>query len=199
MRDDEEVLSFWFGTLDDEGRAAPTQVQRWWKKDPAFDEEIRERFGALHEALLRGERRDWLESVRGRLAAVIVLDQFSRNMYRGTPRMFAADPQALSWAEEGIARGDDRALALAERTFLYLPLEHSEELATQERCVALFRAWRDELPERLRPEVAQGLDYAEQHLAIIRRFGRFPHRNAVLGRESTPEELEFLKQPGSSF
>lgn len=199
MSDYEEVLSFWFGRLDDEGRAAPEQVQRWWKKDPAFDETIRERFGALHEQILRGEHEDWLESPRGRLAAVIVLDQFSRNMYRGTPRMFAADPQALAWAEEGIARGDDRALALSERTFLYLPLEHSEDLATQERCVALFLAWRDELPERLRPDVEQGLDYAEQHLVIIRRFGRFPHRNAVLGRESTPEELEFLKQPGSSF
>lgn len=199
MSDYEEVLAFWFGTLDPDGRAAPEISARWWTKDPAFDEALRERFGALHDEVLRGERDDWLESARGRLAAVIVLDQLSRNMFRGSPRMFAADDRALAMAEEGIARGQDRELAFAERSFLYLPLEHSEDLATQERCVELFRTWRDELPEELRGGADYSLDYAVQHRDIIRRFGRFPHRNALLGRESTAEELEFLKQPGSSF
>jgi len=195
----EEVLAFWFGELDAKGRADQAHAIRWWKKDEAFDREIRERFGALHEAILRGEHEDWLASPRGRLAYVIVLDQFSRNMFRGTPRMFAADARALEVAEEGIARGDDRALAFAERQFLYMPLEHAEDLAAQERCVELFRAWREELPTELRDGLTEALDYAIAHRDIIARFGRFPHRNAILGRESTAEELEFLEQPGSSF
>lgn len=199
MNDPEEVLRFWFGELDEMGRADEAHATRWWKKDEAFDREIEERFGALHGAILRGEHEDWLATPRGRLAYVIVLDQFSRNMFRGSPRMFAADERALAVAEEGIARGDDRELAFAERQFLYMPLEHSEDLATQERCVELFRSWHDELPEELQKALAEALDYAVAHRDIIARFGRFPHRNAILGRESTPEEIEFLKQPGSSF
>lgn len=199
MSDCEEVLAFWFGTLDPEGRAAKEIAARWWTKDPEFDQALRDRFGALHEEVLRGEHDDWLASARGRLAAVIVLDQLSRNMFRGSARMFAADDRALAMAEEGIARGEDRELAYAERSFLYLPLEHSEDLVRQERCVELFRTWRDEAPEALRGGIDDSLDYAIAHRDIIRRFGRFPHRNALLGRESTAEELEFLKQPGSSF
>jgi uncharacterized protein (DUF924 family) len=199
MSEYEEVLGFWFGTLDAEGRATKEVAARWWTKDPAFDQALRDRFGALHEEVLRGEHDDWLASARGRLAAVIVLDQLSRNMFRGSARMFAADDRALAIAEEGIARGQDRELAYAERSFLYLPLEHSEDLVRQERCVELFRTWRDEAPEALRGGIDDSLDYAIAHRDIIRRFGRFPHRNALLGRESTAEELEFLKQPGSSF
>ena len=199
MSDCEEVLGFWFGTLDAEGRATQEIAARWWTKDPAFDQALRDRFGALHEEVLRGEHDDWLASARGRLAAVIVLDQLSRNMFRGSARMFAADDRALAIAEEGIARGQDRELAYAERSFLYLPLEHSEDLVRQERCVELFRTWRDEAPEALRGGIDDSRDYAIAHRDIIRRFGRFPHRNALLGRESTAEELEFLKQPGSSF
>lgn len=199
MREYEEVLDIWFGTLDAQGRAAPELAARWWTKDPAFDQLLRERFGALHEQVLRGEHDDWLASPRGRLAAVIVLDQLSRNMFRGSARMFAADERALAIAEEGIARGDDRELAFAERGFLYMPLEHSEDLARQERCVELFCSLRDQAPEALRPSADKWLDFAVRHRDIIRRFGRFPHRNALLGRESTAEEIEFLKQPGSSF
>lgn len=199
MNDYEAVLSFWFGELDAQGRADPEQVKRWWKKDPAFDETIRQRFGALHEALMRRQYGEWLESARGRLAAVIVLDQFSRNMFRGTAAMFASDSRALEFAEAGIAQRDDRRLALAERGFLYMPLEHSEDLARQERCVALFHAWRDGLPQALRSNVESMVHFAERHHEIIRRFGRFPHRNAILGRSSSPQELEFLNQPGSSF
>ncbi|HYX90795.1 MAG TPA: DUF924 family protein [Myxococcaceae bacterium] len=197
--DFEHVLTFWFGTLDELGRADTPHARRWWRSDPDFDREIRQRFGAEHDAVARGERDYWLESARGRLAFVVVLDQFSRNMFRGTGRMFAYDARALEVALEGIDGGVDKRLRHAERQFIYLPLMHSEQLAIQERCVALFTAWLDELAGELRQQVQEGLKFAEQHRDIIRRFGRFPHRNALLGRESTPAELEFLKQPGSSF
>lgn len=173
----EDVLAFWF--------ADPT---RWWKKDLAFDSEIRERFLALHEAIDRGEHDDWLEMARGALAYVVVLDQFSRNMFRGTAQSFASDVRARAAARRAVDRGDDRTLSDDERSFLYMPFMHSEDLADQDRGCALFATFRTDQ-----------LRYAEAHRDIIRRFGRFPHRNAVLGRTSTPAEEEFLKQPGSSF
>lgn len=160
----------------------------WFKKDPAFDAEIRGRFQRLQEAISRGDCDEWLETRRGTVACVIVLDQFSRNMYRGTGRMFASDRQALAAARRALERGDDQALSADERSFLHMPFMHSEQLSDQEHSVALFA---DGPPE--------GLWYAERHREIIRRFGRFPHRNELLGRESTPEEIEFLKEPGSSF
>lgn len=199
MNEQDEILELWFGTLDARGRADAAHSARWWKKDEAFDAELRERFGALHEAIVRGEREAWRETPRGRLAYVIVLDQLSRNMFRGSARMFAADARALEVAVEGIDGGEDRQLALAERGFLYMPLEHSEDLADQERCLALFRAWRDEVAEADRAYVENLIDFAERHLVIIRRFGRFPHRNALLDRTSTADEIAFLKEPGSSF
>ena len=174
----DEVLEFWF--------ADPA---RWWKKDPAFDAEIRSRFSELHELIERGEQEDWRKAPRGALAYVIVLDQFSRNMFRGTARMFASDARAIAAARAAIEGGDDQALDPAERTFLYMPFMHSEDHADQERSVALFQSLS--APDQVR--------YAEQHRDIVRRFGRFPHRNELLGRASTPEELEFLTQPGSSF
>ncbi|MBW2456109.1 MAG: DUF924 domain-containing protein [Deltaproteobacteria bacterium] len=195
----EEVLSFWFGALDAEGRASEATAARWFKKDPAFDQELRDRFGALHAAILAGEREDWLDGVRGSLAYVIVLDQFPRNMFRDTPGMFASDEQALRVALAAIETGGERALALAERTFLYMPLMHSEELHIQDRCVELFAAFRDELDGESRQRVGQNHTFAEKHRDIIARWGRFPHRNGILGRESTPAEVEFLSLPGSSF
>ena len=173
----EDVLAFWF--------ADPA---RWWKKDPAFDAQVRERFLALHEAIERGEYEDWLATPRGALAYVVVLDQFSRNMFRGTGRSFASDARARAAARGAVDRGDDRALSVDERSFLYMPFMHSEDLSDQDRSCALFAASR---PDQAR--------YAEMHRDIVRRFGRFPHRNALLGRASTSEEEEFLKQPGSSF
>jgi uncharacterized protein (DUF924 family) len=174
----DDVLQFWF--------ADPA---RWWRKDPAFDAEIRTRFQDLHRAVARGAHEDWRATPRGALAYVVVLDQFSRNMYRDTAGMFAGDAQAVAAARAAVDRGDDRALADTERMFLYMPLMHSEQLADQERCVDLFRALGR----------SSELKYAEQHRDIVRRFGRFPHRNQLLGRASTPDEVEFLKQPGSSF
>jgi uncharacterized protein (DUF924 family) len=172
----DEVLAFWF---DDPGR--------WWKKDPAFDAEVRDRFLELHDAVVRDEREDWLATSRGTLAYVIVLDQFSRNMFRDSARMFEGDPRALAGARRALDRGFDRGLSCDERMFLYMPFMHSEDIADQDRGVELFASLQQWLP------------YAEKHRDIIRRFGRFPHRNPLLGRPSTSEELEFLKQPGSSF
>jgi uncharacterized protein (DUF924 family) len=174
----EDVLAFWF--------ADPA---RWWRKDPAFDAEIRTRFLGLHQAITRGEHEDWRATPRGALAYVVVLDQFSRNMFRDSAGMFASDAQAAATARVAVDRGDDRSFTDAERMFLYMPLMHSENLADQDRCVALFQALGR----------SSELRYAEQHRDIIRRFGRFPHRNQLLGRASTPEEREFLLQSESSF
>ena len=190
----DEVLEFWFGTLDTSGHADAAHTQRWWKKDSAFDDELRHRFAALHEGVANGQLDTWLPLARGRLAYVIVLNQFSRNMFRGTPRMFAYDPLALRTAGDGIARGFDKSLVHDERDFLYMPFMHSENLADQDRSVALFASVENEAPT---PE--GNFAFAKRHRDIIQRFGRFPHRNALLGRISTPEELEFLKQPNSSF
>ena len=176
--DIDDVLDFWF--------ADPA---RWWRKDPAFDAEIRQRFEALHTAIERGDHEAWRQTPRGALAYVLVLDQFSRNMFRDTAKSFASDAQALAAAKDAIDRGFDAQLTPAERTWFYLPLMHSEALADQERCVALFQTI----------DAPENLDFAKKHRDIIVRFGRFPHRNAILGRPSTPEELEFLTQPGSSF
>jgi uncharacterized protein (DUF924 family) len=172
-----DVLTFWFADPD-----------RWWKKDPAFDAEVRGRFLELHDAAMRDEREDWLETSRGTLAYVIVLDQFSRNIFRGSARTFEGDPRALAVARRVLDRGLDGGLSGDERMFLYMPFMHSEDIADQDRCVGLFASG-----------LQQWLPYAEKHRDIIDRFGRFPHRNALLGRPSTSEELEFLKQPGSSF
>ncbi len=173
----DDVLTFWFA---DPGR--------WWKKDPAFDAEIRDRFLALHNAIERGEREDWLETRRGALSYVIVLDQFSRNMFRDSARMFESDARALAAARRILDGGADRSLSRDERMFLYMPFMHSEDMVDQDRCVWLFAS-----------ALQEWLRYAEEHRDVIRRFGRFPHRNALLGRQSTPEELDFLNQPGSSF
>ena len=182
-----DVLAFWFGT--------PTGPSRpeWFRKDAAFDAQIRSRFGELHEAASRRELESWRADPESMVALVVVLDQFSRNLHRGDPRAFAQDAYARECANQALARGDERVLLPVQRQFLYLPLEHSEDLADQERCVELMRSL-EAFPETM------GLtEWAEKHRVIVARFGRFPHRNAALGRESTPEEIEFLKQPGSSF
>lgn len=197
--DAETVLSFWLGELDENGLCATEQTERWWAKDAAFDELVRERFGALIESIADGGQREWLDTPRGRLAYVVVLDQFTRNAFRGSARAFAQDGLALSTAEEGITVGHDRQLRGQERVFLYMPFMHSEDLSTQERGVALFRAFRDESHGPLRKELDNNLLFAERHRDVIANWGRFPHRNQILGRVSTEEEREFLKQPGSSF
>lgn len=176
----DEVLAFWF--------SEPVEA-RWFRADPALDAAIGERFGALVTAAAAGELDDWLETADGALALVILLDQFPRNIHRGTPAAFAADAKARAVADRALALGHDRAVAAARRLWFYLPFEHSEQLADQQRSLALFTALGD----------AGLLDYAVRHHEIIARFGRFPHRNTVLGRPSTAEERAFLTQPGAAF
>jgi len=171
-----DVLAFW--------RAAGPD--KWFTSDPAFDREIAARFGATWRAAADGQLARWETTPEGALALVIVLDQFPRNMFRNSARAFAADPLARKVASRAIARGFDQRVPLAERMFFYLPFEHSENLADQERCVALNRASGD----------AEAIKWAEAHADIIRRFGRFPHRNAVLGRATTAEEQAFLDSGG---
>lgn len=175
-----DVLTFWF---DD------TDPARWWAKDAAFDRRVGERFGATHARASRCELYDWRRSAGGRLAEIIVLDQFSRNMFRDTPRAFACDALALALAQEAVAAGADRELAPVQRAFLYLPYMHSESLVIHEVAVKLFS----------QPGLETNLDFELQHKRIIERFGRYPHRNRILGRESTAAEREFLQQPGAGF
>ncbi|NUO53370.1 MAG: DUF924 domain-containing protein [Polyangiaceae bacterium] len=195
----EDVLLFWFGELDEHGLATKDATTKWFMKNPAFDEEVRSRFGDLHAAIARGEKESWLDDPRGRLAYVVVLDQLSRNMFRGDKQMFAADERALAAAAAGVEKGHDHPLACAERIFLYMPFMHSESLDAQDRCVELFRTFADGLSGAAKNQVLNNVDYAVRHRDIVARFGRFPHRNELLGRSSTDEEAAFLKEPGSSF
>lgn len=172
------VLQFWFDV----------EPKNWFVNNPAFDAEVRSRFLALHEAAAAGRLARWADAPRSCLALVIVLDQFPRNMFRGEARAFATDPQARAAACAILQHAWDKQMTLAERLFAYLPFEHSEALEDQDRACELMQDFDDEQRR-----------YAERHREIIRRFGRFPHRNGILGRPSTPAEIEFLKMPGSGF
>jgi uncharacterized protein (DUF924 family) len=183
----EEVLEFWFGQPPGRSR------REWFVKDPAFDAEIRERFGALHVKAVAGELEAWRGAPRTMLALVVVLDQFSRNIHRNDARAFAADAHALDCARQAIGRGDDLGLLPVERQFLYLPFEHSEALADQDRALELMSGLD------AYAETRDVSEWARRHRVIIERFGRFPHRNAALGRASSAEEAAFLAQPGSGF
>lgn len=197
----DEILNFWFGPLNADGRCSEVFVSRWFSKDVAFDTQIRAQFSRVYAQLtVRDQPRPaWVSGARGTLAAIIVLDQFSRNMFRDTPSMFVADAQARAFCYEIIALGYDKQLPLQLRSFVYMPLMHSERLADQERCVELFQLMADELDDPAKNQVAGSLKFAIAHRDIIARFARFPHRNQLLGRPSTVEETTFLKQPGSSF
>ncbi len=175
-----DVLNFWFEEI------SPAQ---WWAKDPQFDQQITTRFAALHTRAVQCELYEWRDTAHGRLAEIIVLDQFSRNMFRDTPQAFAQDPLALALAQEAIAAGAADLLTPVERSFLYLPFMHSESLLIHEVAVQLYTD----------NGLQNNLDFEFKHKAIIEQFGRYPHRNAILGRVSTPEEQEFLKQPNSGF
>ena len=175
-----DIIDFWFTELP---------PGTWTRKVPELDEQMRQRFAQVQRQAVQGELWHWREADLGRLAEVIVLDQFSRNMYRDTPAAFAADGIALVLAQEAIAGGVDQRLPVEQRLFLYMPFMHSESLAIHERALELFSA----------PGLEQNLGYEHRHQDILLRFGRYPHRNAILGRPSTEEELAFLRQPGSSF
>ncbi len=193
------LLDFWFGPHSDDVAAAEAQARLWWGKDTEIDAFIRVRFSGLVEAAAAGRLGFWGESPHGELARILLLDQFPRNIFRGSARSFAHDAQALAWSLDGIKRQSDLVLRPVERVFFYLPLEHAENLMQQERSVALFRSLVEAVTAAARPTFEGFLDYAIRHRDIIARFGRFPHRNVILGRPSTPEETAFLSEPGSSF
>ncbi|MDW5376991.1 DUF924 family protein [Halomonas sp. HP20-15] len=176
----QRVLNFWFETLG---------AKQWFAKDARLDRHIGDRFAALHEAARANELWTWRESPQGRLAEILLLDQFSRNLFRDRPEAFAHDPQALALAQVAVAQDADRHLQVAQRAFLYMPYMHSESLAVHDEALRLFA----------QPGLEENLKFERRHHEIIVRFGRYPHRNAILGRSSTPEEEAFLTQPGSSF
>lgn len=185
------ILDFWFGPSGDPGRGQPRAI--WFKKDADFDADVRRRCLADHEAAAAGMLDALMASAEGCLALCILLDQVPRNIFRGSPRAFATDAKARLVARAAVDAGFDRSLLPVERWFVYLPFEHSEDIADQRLSVALFESARGGSDSR------DSMAAVYRHYEIIERFGRFPHRNAVLGRVSTPEELEFLKQPNSSF
>lgn len=176
----ESILAYWFDELTKDD---------WFKRSDAVDAEIRRRFAATHLALAAGVPERWRADAEAHLAAIIVLDQLPRNIYRGTPLAFATDGLALAEARHAVDAGHDEAVGVDRRCFFYLPFEHSEALADQDRSVSLFTALGD----------AEYLDYALRHRDVIRQFGRFPHRNPILGRSSTPAEEDYLSKPGAGF
>ncbi len=176
----QKVIDFWFKEIE---------PAMWWKKDDGFDALLVERFADTHARACRCELYEWRQHAEGRLAEIIVLDQFSRNMFRDSALAFANDAMALALSQEAVACGADQSLTAVQRSFLYMPYMHSESLQIHEVAVQLFR----------KNGIRNNLDFEFSHRAIIERFGRYPHRNKVLGRQSSPEEIEFLGQPGSSF
>jgi uncharacterized protein (DUF924 family) len=183
MRDSRhEILHFWF---------AETEPAQWFQKNEAFDDEVRHRFLATYKMARDGMCDDWKQNAEGCLALILLLDQFPRNMFRDRPEAFATDGKALVVAKFTISRGYDQVLPFVQRRFVYLPFEHSENLADQKRSVQLFETMEDEDP--------LALEYARRHLKVIEQFGRFPHRNKILGRDNMPEEDEYLAQPGAGF
>jgi uncharacterized protein (DUF924 family) len=189
------VLDFWFGDLTD-GFSDAAHRARWYAFDDAFDRLIRDQFAAALQTARAGELSGWQNTAPGRLAFILLTDQFCRQIHRGTAQAFAGDELALSAAREGVERGIDRGLDLNQRAFFYMPFEHSEALIDQHTAVGLFTQLRDETPAPYRHHTGTGLRHAQQHRDIIQRFGRFPHRNALLDRVSTPEELDFLGASG---
>jgi len=196
------VFDFWF--QPGPGQAADAPRREWFQKDEAFDREINRRFGALIDQALAGGLLEWdTEGPRSQLARILLLDQFTRNVHRGTPLAFAGDALALQAAQSMVDASQDLALPSLERAFIYLPFEHAEDMAMQEQAVALFTRLENDERDVASAATVKGiagmLDYAQRHREVIRRFGRFPHRNAILNRPSTDEELAYLEQPGSGF
>lgn len=190
-----KVLDNWFEY--DHNHAPLFENEVWWVKNKEVDDTIRFQYKELHQQAIQGGLKEWLDTPRGTLAYVILIDQFSRNMYRNSPKAYAYDHLALKVAKDAIKKGEDQKLSLTERVFLYMPLEHSENKDDQNQSVALFEKLYQDTPKDYQPLAAKYLKYAKEHQKIIQQFNRFPHRNKVLSRKSTPEELAFLKaHPG---
>ena len=188
------ILNFWFGDPNAPESGYGQQRRMWFLKDKELDQQIRKQFLGDYEQVRQGHYADWQDQPKTALALIILLDQFPRNMFRGSPRSFEADSQALQVAKAAIVQRYDQSLLPIERIFIYLPFGHSERLVDQNQAVALFEALVQE-----EPDLQSSLDYAYQHRDVIARFGRFPHRNEILNRASTPEEQAFLQKPGSRF
>ncbi|MFJ2360805.1 DUF924 family protein [Pseudomonas fluorescens] len=193
------LLDWWFGHAESPDEIAADKGKLWFGKKDSQDLEARERFGVFVDQALAGELTEWTQRPEGWLAVVLLLDQLPRMIFRDSPKAFSGDLRAQKLVAQGIAADFDRQLKPIQRVFIYLVFEHCENLAVQNEAVSRFIALLAEQPEAERAVFADNLDYAERHRTVIARFGRFPHRNAVLGRESTAEELAFLSQPGSRF
>ena len=194
-----DVLRFWLGAWPPDTAAMQRVQAQWFTKNEDFDAELRQRFGATIAAARTGQLNDWAEDAQGRLALIIVLDQFTRNVFRGQPDSFSGDASALALALDGIARGDDQRVPPMARIFFYLPLEHAEDADMQAQSVALFTGLRDAPDAEPKAFFDSVADYARRHQDVIAQFGRFPHRNAILGRTSTPAERDHLARPGAGF
>ena len=189
----DSLLDYWFGPLDERGLCLETRNPLWFQRRQDTDDFCRENYETLLERARRGELDDWQDTDRGLVALVVLMDQFSRNIHRDTPGAFAADAAALRVAQQAIDEGRDLRLPAVHRAFLYMPLEHSEDIAVQVQCVERFGQLADEVPDE---QITSFARYAQAHYDVIARFGRFPHRNAILGRKSTPEELAYLQKHG---
>jgi uncharacterized protein (DUF924 family) len=199
METPQSILDFWFGSEADDQLCARQQASLWWQKKPEVDNAIRERFAPTLRQAAAGELQGWLEHAQGRLALILLADQFTRNMYRDTAQAFEYDHLARNWCREGLRNGDHLKLRRIERVFFYLPMEHSEFLEDQQLSVSLFQQLHTESAKDGESPFSGFADYAQKHYDIVRRFGRFPHRNRILERESTPAEAAFLLEKGSSF
>ena len=195
----ETVLNYWFGASGSAREIAERQSKLWFGKLPEKDREVSEKFPSTFQAAVAGSLDDWTVTPRGRLALVIVLDQFPHHIHRDMPEAFAQDDKALALSLAALTASEDKSLAPIERVFLYLPLEHAESIAMQDLSVAQYQQLVDKAGESERALFANFLDYAHKHREVVLRFGRFPHRNDILGRASSAAEIEFLKQPGSRF
>ncbi len=192
-------MDFWFDAVPPAGPLPPERLRLWFGGDEAADRLIRERFDEDVARARRGEYDEWSRTATGALALILLLDQFTRNIFRDSAAAYASDDKALHLCRAGLAHRQEQSLSILQRAFFYLPLEHAEEMPAQEHSVTLFTDLLAEAPEGLKEPCRGFLDYAKRHREIIGRFGRFPHRNRTLGRSSTPAEEEFLRQPGSSF
>lgn len=195
----EGLLTFWFGLSRSDPAAVPERNEIWFGSDPAFDDTVRREFGELHRQAVAGELSAWEQSPRGTLALILAIDQLSRNIYRGRPQAFAADREAQRLCLEGMRQEHDAVLTPMERGFFYMPLQHAERLDLQRRSVECYQSLLAGCAAPWRPHVQGMLDFAIEHCDIIERFGRFPHRNAILGRESTAEERRFMERGGPDY
>lgn len=197
----DKILDFWFGNLEENDVPSDKNRKIWWIKDPENDEFIKDNFEANLSMAINGELDSWKSTPIGSLALIILLDQFSRNIYRDTAKSFSQDKKAVEFCLEGIHKNLDNKLHPVQRVFYYMPLMHSENISNQEKSIECFSNLAKEftVPEAIANMVSGSYEYALKHYEIVKRFGRYPHRNTILGRESNPEEIEFLSKPGSSF